>query len=124
MKAIITSSKLFRFLVIFIPLFLILLTFHIYWNPENRMKLEIECKKINQTQDYCSFNCSVRSNMPSFGRIVVTHTVWASIFEEKIQLNNEQDIIIMLPRRNFVYYIRGAFYNNSNYGIYDGELEC
>jgi len=63
--------------------------------------------------------------MPSVGRIVVTHTVWAAIFEEKIQLNNEeQNIIIMLPRRNFVYYIRGAFYNNSNYGIYDGELEC
>ena len=122
---IIISSKLFRFLVIFIPLFLILLALHIHMNPENKMKLEIECSKINQTDDYCSFNCSIKSNMPSVGRIIVTHTVWASIFEEKIQLNNSiQNIIIMLPRRNFVYYLRGAFYNNSNYGIYDGVLVC
>ena len=120
------SNKVFRFLLIF-SLFSIVLTIglipFVQWSEMNVL---VDCKKIKNTEEYCLFNCTVKSDEDSIGRIIVTHSVWAAIFDEEFNITKNQTkfIEIQLPRRDYTYYLRGGFYNEEKYGTLEGVLYC
>jgi len=124
------SSKV-RFFSIFILILIVLIGLGIYLNPVNDLVIEHNCKKINQTEYYCTFFCEFEVNLNSIGRVLVTHTSWSSIYESgdfKIVANTPKEIIIQLPNRNFNYYMRSGFYNITNgikmYGVVEGDMFC
>ena len=118
--------KLIKFFIIFIPFFLFLVLVSIIFNPHSEMKVNFECVKYRTTENYCSFNCSFISDEDAKGRIIVTHTAWAAIFDKEFNITQNQTkfIEIQLPRRDYTYYLRGGFYNQKKYGTVEGGLYC
>jgi len=116
--------KLVRALVCIAIIGLFLFIVYSYFNQAIEIEIKHNCEKVEQTDDYCVFNCSFYSDEMVKGRIIVTHTVWASIFEEDFVLKSNYSTLIKLPRRNFKYWLRAGFYNLKNNKIYKyGMLE-
>jgi hypothetical protein len=124
MKMGIKYTALFRL----IPALLFIAFFYFRFYQAIEIEAEHNCKKIEQTQDYCVFNCSFSLDREVKGRIIVTQTVWASVFEEDFK-GNEYSTLIKLPRRNYAYWLRVGFYSMKGkklyeYGMLEDWLKC
>jgi len=122
------DTKFMRLSISFALIFLFLGIAYFYSYKSTEIEAEHNCKKIEQTEDYCIFNCSFHTDSKVKGRIIVTHTVWASIFEEDFEAK-DYSTLIKLPRRKFNYWMRVGFYNLKNkklyeYGMLEDWLKC
>jgi len=124
-------SKLSRLLVCFLMACIFIYIVYNQFHHSVFINVWHDCKKIEQTEDYCTFNCSFYTNASSLkGRITVCHSAWASIFEKEFILNKTSSILIKLPRRNYAYWwMRAGFYNMKNkklyeYGMLEDWLNC
>ncbi|MEM5800058.1 MAG: hypothetical protein QXS48_04840 [Candidatus Aenigmatarchaeota archaeon] len=120
--------RFYRFLLIFIPFLIFCSLVYPYFNFEpTELEVKAKCTKIYQNENYCIFNCSFISTHNCKGIIKVTHTCWASIYENKIFLkeNKTKNISIELPRRNYIYWLRAGFYNTTyKYDLLEEFLPC
>jgi hypothetical protein len=132
MIAELTSSKLGRFLVLGVPLLILA-----YWigdtnvNMHSSIPVEKLCIGVAQTSDYCNFTCSFSTPINTTGRVFVTHTSWASIYEHRMNLTENQTTIIyiQLPRRTYYFYLRAVFWSSKpgeahKYGTAEEWLHC
>jgi len=120
--------KLVRALVCITIIGTFLFIIYSYFNQAIEIEMKHNCKRIEQTENYCIFNCSFYSDSEVKGRIIVTHTVWASIFEEDFEAK-DYSTLIKLPRRKFNYWMRVGFYSMKNeklyeYGMLEDWLNC
>jgi len=106
-------SRLIRVIVVIIFLY----SLYLFLSPlvgfvETPMKVKFGCEPVNRTEDYCYFKCKLTPNMDATAIIKVTHTIWASIYEKKFELeaNKTKEIYIQLPRRRFIYWLRAIFF--------------
>jgi hypothetical protein len=76
--------------------------------PHPKILNDIRCKKIEETQQYCIFNCSVTFNKYGnfSGRIVVTHSGWAAVHDEILNFTCNTSFILKLPKRDYNYIMR------------------
>jgi hypothetical protein len=81
---------------------------------------------MKRTEDFCLFNCSFRVDQNSKLRVIVTHTLYAAIFDEEFEVdaNKSLSVLIDLPRRNYFYTLRLGAFNQKNYGVEGGHLRC
>jgi hypothetical protein len=76
---------------------------------------------------FCNITCNYNISRDAYGRVLVTHTVWASIFEERFNISKGEvkTIQIQVPLRNYTYNIRSIFWIDSeNYGASGVNLIC
>lgn len=95
-------------------------------SPSTILKVNFTCKKRELASAYCTFNCSFLTKEDMIGRAIVTHSGWAAIFDEEFEVakNQAKFLEIQLPRRNYTYYLRGAFYSEEHYGTLEKTLRC
>jgi len=96
--------KFFRLAIIFIFSILII-SFNF---PHPKVLNDIVCDKIEETQQFCIFNCSVTLNKYGnfSGRIVVTHSGWAALYDEILNLTSNTSFSLKLPKRDYNYVMR------------------
>jgi hypothetical protein len=96
--------KFFRLAVIFtFSILIISFTF-----PHPKILNDIRCEKIEETSHYCLFNCSVILNKYGnfSGRIVVTHSGWATLYDEILNFPSNNSFTLKLPKRYYNYIMR------------------
>jgi len=127
------SSKTARFLLIFILSSLLIIIFSIPFSPTSSMDVYGSCTR-QTSERYCVFNCEFKvSEKNVTARILVIHSGLTAIFDkefemEQTQIEMEQTqtefVEIQLPKRDYIYTLRGGFYNENNYGILLKGLQC
>jgi len=118
MIAELTSTKLGRFFVLGVPILVsVFLLGDTYLNMHSEIPVAYRCVETFENVDYCNFTCTFSTPKDTTGRVLVTHTAWASIYEHRMNLtaNNEGTIAIQLPKRTFNYFLRGMFWNSTRY---------
>ena len=122
MIAELTSTKSFRFIIAVVPMAILLFIIgDKYFNMHSTIPAQSSCVKTYENLDYCNFTCSFKTGINAQGRVLVTHTSWASIFETRFNTtaNTSKYVEIQLPRRTFGYYMRGAFWGKLIEGDYE-----
>lgn len=87
-----------------------------------------DCKKIKTGNLSCLFECNFTAKCQNnfTGRIIALHSGWASIFDKKTKMrcDRENTMRAWLPKRNYTYTLRGAFYDKEKYGVLKKMLRC
>lgn len=113
-----TSTKLRRFLVVGGPIMILLfLAGDKYLNTHAELPVTYSCNETVQTPDYCNFTCAFSTPKDTTGRVFVTHTSWASIYDKRMNLttNSGSIVTIQLPKRTYNYFMRGVFWSSMDY---------
>jgi predicted PurR-regulated permease PerM len=121
-------NKFARFLVVFLIFSTFIVLLGKILVPQATLKITNYCEEINSTELYCTFECSFSTNCPEnfMGRIIVVHSGWVAIFDKKFEMkcNQNNTVEIQLPKRGYSYILRGAFYDENEYGISKNVLIC
>lgn len=123
MRTITKSTKSIRLLIASGIVSIPLIIFYCWGYSDIMIDVNYNCERTGQTEDYCLFNCQFVSSSDVKGRITVTHTVWASIYEEDFY-GTKYSTQIKLPKRNYPYWLRVGVYNEDEYGMTEGWLMC
>lgn len=111
-----------------IPLFYIISSSsNLNFNPHSSIQISQNCYPTPAGEGYCNITCEYNVSKDAFGRVAVTHTVWASIFEQKFNVAEGRTayLQIQLPRRSYNYNIRSIFWNDiDNYGATGVNVLC
>jgi len=118
-------SKFYRIIFsIFLLFFLIFLILN--FSPSPKILSEVKCKKILENQQSCVFNCSIITNKYEnfFGRAIVTHSGWASIYDEVFNFTHTTSLLIELPKRNYNYVMRIGIKGEGSFDSIEQTLFC
>ena len=104
------------FLIVFIKSFIV----------GKSMKIQLTCNEIYRNTSTCLFNCTIYSYIPEkiSGRILITHSGWASIYDEVFNFSYSKSLLIDLPRRNYTYKIYGGAYNDEYFAGIEKSIKC
>ncbi|MCM8807613.1 MAG: hypothetical protein NC926_06695 [Candidatus Omnitrophica bacterium] len=74
----------------------------------------------------CEFNCSIKTEKCGqfIGRIVVTHSGWAAIYDENFNFTCSSFLIVGLPKRNYNYVARIGIYDGKNFESTEKTVFC
>ena len=120
------SSKTARFLIIFVLSSLSIIIFSIPFSPTSSMDVYGSCSR-QISEKYCVFNCGFNVSEENVtARILVVHSGLTAIFDKEFEMEQNQTkfIEIKLPKRDYIYTLRGGFYSENNYGITLKRLLC
>lgn len=111
------SLKLFKLLVLVFSSVAIMIAVSSFFVNAPGFVVEHSCLLIENTNSFCGFNCSFKPLCEEDTvsvRIMVTHTVIAGIFDKTFNascgVNNYY--IITLPRRNYLFNLHAAFFDD------------
>ena len=91
------------------------------------LNVEDLCVRTEISSSSCTFNCIFKVDCKGqiTSRIIVLHFNWDAIYDNTTTFycNQNNEVTIQLPYRNYTYIMRGAFYG-SEYGVAQEYLQC
>lgn len=118
--------KYYRYREIILITFISLLFFLIYFLLKPPSEIKFECIKVMENESSCIFNCTidVKECRNMVGRIIVTHSGWAAIYDKVFNLTCPNYYEIELPKRNYNYVIRSGIYGKKVFGTAEEIIFC
>ncbi|MEM5831012.1 MAG: hypothetical protein QXO40_02315 [Candidatus Aenigmatarchaeota archaeon] len=117
------SYKNCTLLIVFV--FFILIITLVVKTP--KLKINLSCDKMLDNELSCKFNCTINVERCDklMGRVVITHSGWAAIYDNTFNLTCSSSFKVVLPRRNYNYVIRvGVYDDNENFGTVEKTIMC
>jgi len=119
-------NKIARFLMMVVFCFMVLTIILFPFAKHDDFKINYNCIRIIKNDRYCTFNCSFTSEEDSIGRIIVSHTTFAAIYDKELNFTRYKTeyLNITIPNRDYLWLIRGGFFNEKHLGTLEGSLRC
>ena len=88
--------------------------------------MDVNCEKILENDFLCKFNCSIKTEKCGMfmGRVVVTHSGWAAIYDKTFNFTCSTYLILDLPKRSYNYVIRVGIAEGKNFESAEKIIFC